>query len=201
MSAAREAQDEEEVVTQMKDREVLDGKSLRNAFSKFPTGVVAVCGFDGAEPVGMAVSAFMPVSLDPPLLSVCIQKSSSTWPRLARLDALGVSVLSRDQKGHAQRLASKEADRFAGVPITVRPSGAVVLEDTHAWFDCSIDAAHDAGDHYIVVLAIDDIWVEDAAEDPMVFFSSRFGGIRHQGGPPYPTFQFEAPFPASRPRS
>lgn len=176
----------------------LDGATLRSAFSKFPTGVVAVCTLDGDEPVGMAVSAFMPVSLEPALLSICIQKSSSTWPRLMRNARLGVSVLGREQKQHAQRLASKEADRFAEVPFGVTPSGAIFLEGAHAWFECSIDAVHDAGDHVIAVLQIHDLSVEHAAEDPMVFFGSRFRGIRHLGGKPDPAIQFEVQLPASR---
>ncbi|MDH2416117.1 flavin reductase family protein [Nocardioides sp. CER19] len=188
-------------MTQVQERESLDGRMLRNAFAKFPTGVVALCAHDGTEPVGMAVSAFMPVSLEPPLLSVCIQKSSSTWPRLRQCGSIGVSVLGREQKDHAQRLAAKEGDRFAGVEMTQLPSGAIVLGDTHAWFECRLDASHDAGDHIIVVLQILDLHVEQEAEDPMVFFGSAFRGIRHRGGPPITTPQFDPPIPPTRKRA
>ncbi|MET9080872.1 flavin reductase family protein [Streptomyces sp. NPDC004237] len=186
-------------MTQMQERAPLDGRTLRNAFGKFPTGVVAVCALDGEEPVGMAVSAFMPVSLEPPLLSVCIQKSSTTWPQLRRCGAIGVSVLSREQREHAQRLSSKDGDRFAGIGMLALPSGAVVLEDTHAWFVCEVDASHDAGDHDIVVLRILDLYVEDEADDPMVFFGSRFRGIRHLGGRPHPAYA-DTPIPATKKR-
>ncbi|GAA3446326.1 MULTISPECIES: flavin reductase family protein [Streptosporangiaceae] len=160
----------------------LDGRLLRTAFGKFPTGVVAVCAMHGTEPVGMAVSAFMPVSLDPPLLSVCIQLSSTTWPRLREAGVVGVSVLSRAQQAHAQRLASKEADRFAGLEVTRLPSGAVVVGGTHAWFECAIRESHQAGDHEIVVLEILRLQVESHADDPMVFFASGFRGLRHVQG-------------------
>jgi flavin reductase (DIM6/NTAB) family NADH-FMN oxidoreductase RutF len=186
-------------MTDTDDRPALDARALRDGFGKFPTGVVAVCARDAAgEPVGMAVSAFMPVSLDPPLLSICLQKTSSTWPRLAALPTVGVSVMSRDQKEHAQRLASKEGDRFAGIATAVLPSGAVVLDQSHAWFECEAQDTHDAGDHIIVVLRILQLSVENDAEDPMVFFGSRFRGIRHLGGKPEETLQFDMPIPPAR---
>lgn len=107
----------------------------------------------------------MPVSLDPPLLS-CIQNGSNTWPRLRECGAMGVSVLSREQKEYVQRLPSKEGDRFLGVGMQALPSGAVVLEETHAWFDCVLEAEHPAGDHTIVVLRILTLHVENGAEGP-----------------------------------
>ncbi|MFJ8531738.1 flavin reductase family protein [Streptomyces sp. NPDC093591] len=183
----------------MREHASLDGRTLRNAFGKFPTGVVAVCALDGEEPVGMAVSAFMPVSLEPPLLSVCIQQSSNTWPRLRRCGAIGISVLSREQREHAQRLSSKDGDRFAGIGMLALASGAVVLEDTHAWFECEIDASYDAGDHIIAVMRILDLCVEHEADDPMVFYGSRFRGIRHLGGQPHPAYA-DAPIPATKKR-
>ena len=177
----------------------IEARTLRDAFGKFPTGVVAVCSLsEAAEPVGMAVSAFMPVSVDPPLLSICIQKSSTTWPRLRESGAIGVSVLSRAQKGHAQRLSSKTGDRFVDIDMLALPSRAIVLEDAHAWFECGIEAEHDAGDHVIVVLRIHAISVEGDAEDPMVFFASRFRGIRPQGGQHQTTYQFDAPIPIKK---
>lgn len=157
----------------------LDDRLLRTAFGKFPTGVVAVCAMRGTEPVGMAVSAFMPVSLDPPLLSVCIQLASTTWPRLREGGVVGVSVLSRAQQSQARRLASKEGDRFAGLDITRLPSGAVVVGGTQAWFECAIRDSHEAGDHEIVLLEILRLGMESRADDPMVFFASGFRGLRH----------------------
>lgn len=60
---------------------------LRRAFGCFPTGVAAVCAVAETGPVGMAVSSFTSVSLEPPLLSVCMQNSSTTWPTLRRRPA------------------------------------------------------------------------------------------------------------------
>ena len=62
---------------------VTDSTALRQAFGHIPSGVVAVCGYTGSERIGMAVSTFVPVSLDPPLVAFCVQTTSTTWPRLS----------------------------------------------------------------------------------------------------------------------
>ena len=69
---------------------------LRQAFACFPSGVTAFCGLAGDKPEGMAASSFTSVSIDPPLVSVCVANSSTTWPRLADLPSLGLSVLASD---------------------------------------------------------------------------------------------------------
>lgn len=172
--------------------EVLDGRLLRDAYGQFPTGVVAVCATVDGENVGMAVSAFMPVSLVPPLISVCIQSSSTTWPVLSRAGAIGVSVLSRTQHGVAGQLAARGADRFAGLDLVATPEGAIFIADAQLWFDTRIDASHTAGDHEIVLLRVNSLTTHPGADDPMVFHGSKFRSLRHLrgAGPPDIDFSF-----------
>ncbi|OQS19008.1 oxidoreductase, partial [Nocardia donostiensis] len=68
--------------------EVPDGVGLRRAFAHFPSGVVAVCAEIDGQRYGIAVSTFVPVSLDPPLVSFCVQNTSATWQRLSQVDRL-----------------------------------------------------------------------------------------------------------------
>jgi len=130
----------------------------------------------------MAVSAFVPVSLEPPLIAICIQSSSSTWPQLRQADGLGVSVLSRNQQAVAQQLAAKGRDRFLDVDYVIAPSGAIVMSGAQVGFDCSIHDIVEAGDHDLVLLKIEQVTSERGAEDPMVFHASRFAGLRHSRG-------------------
>ena len=92
--------------------------ALRRAFSLFPTGVVAMCGrgVDG-EPVGMSVNSFSSVSLDPPLVSVCIARNSTTWPRLDTLPRIGLSILGADQERLSRQLSSRNGNRFENVTL------------------------------------------------------------------------------------
>jgi flavin reductase (DIM6/NTAB) family NADH-FMN oxidoreductase RutF len=154
--------------------ELLDLTELRRVYGCFPSGVAAVCAIDGnGVPDGMAVSSFTPVSLDPPLVSVCMQHTSTTWPRLRRAPHLGISVLAEGQEDLARSLAAKSGNRFAGVGWTATEDGAVLIEEAAAWLDCRVEADHTAGDHMIVLLRVLSLF-GDPARPPLVFHGSRF---------------------------
>jgi flavin reductase (DIM6/NTAB) family NADH-FMN oxidoreductase RutF len=103
----------------------LSPASLREAFGCFPIGVVAIAAEVDGDKVGLAASTFVPVSLNPPLVSFCIQNSSTTWPKLKDLPALGISVLGEAHNDAARTLAAKTGDRFAGMETESRTSGAL----------------------------------------------------------------------------
>ncbi|RHW28345.1 flavin reductase [Nocardioides immobilis] len=146
---------------------------LRQAFGCFPSGVTAVCAVGEEGPVGMAVSSFTSVSLAPPLLSVCVQSSSSTWPKLRESPRLGVSVLAEHQAVSGRRLSMKTGDRFAGMAWSASPEGALFVSGAAASFDCAIHAEVPAGDHTMVLLAVLGLQaMPDVA--PLVFHGSRF---------------------------
>ncbi|MFV8315346.1 flavin reductase family protein [Mycobacterium sp. 23] len=151
----------------------LDETALRRAFGCFPSGVVAVCALLDGVPIGMAASSFTAVSLDPPLVSVCIQHSSTTWPRLRERPYLGVSVLAEGHDAACISLSRKAGDRFAGVTWTERPGGAVVVHGSTAQLDCRLRDEIPAGDHLIALLEICSLQADPDAP-PLVFHGSRF---------------------------
>ncbi|WP_205873124.1 flavin reductase family protein [Mycobacterium camsae] len=151
----------------------LDGAELRRAFGCFPSGVVALCAMADGVPVGMAASSFTPVSLDPPLVSVCIQHDSTTWPRLRPLRYLGVSVLAEGHDDVCISLSRKTGDRFAEVAWTELPGGAVVVHGSSARLDCRLRDEIPAGDHFIALLEICSLHA-DPETSPLVFHGSRF---------------------------
>ena len=146
---------------------------LRKAFGCFPTGVAAVCAESADGPVGMAVSSFTSVSLDPPLLSVCMQNSSTTWPVLRQQPRLGLSVLAETQISAGQRLSKKTGDRFAETAWRTTEDGALFVLGAAAWFDCTIYAEIPAGDHTVVLLEICSLETQPELA-PLVFHASRF---------------------------
>lgn len=154
----------------------IDGAALRRAFAHFPSGVVAVCAYSGSERIGMAVSSFVPVSLDPPLVALCVQNSSTTWPRLAGLPRLGISVLSAAHDRTARTLAAKDGDRFVGIDTEAHPGGALFVAGCAVWIDASIEQQVPAGDHAIVVLRINELHstAEPLDTEPIVFHRSAF---------------------------
>ena len=152
---------------------VPDAASLRMAYGSFPSGVAAVCALRDGAPVGMVVSSFVAVSMQPPLVAVCVQHTSTTWPLLADRPRLGLSVLGSAHDRACRQIAAKTGDRFAGIDHTVTTEGAVLLHDAATWWDCSTHDVMAAGDHDVVLLRVEALQVHDGVA-PLVFHSSRF---------------------------
>ncbi|MFT3716012.1 MAG: flavin reductase family protein [Gordonia sp. (in: high G+C Gram-positive bacteria)] len=154
-----------------------DAGALKQAYSCFPSGVVAVCRRDGdGRPIGMSASAFTTVSLDPPLVSVCVREESATWPQLRDAPALGVSVFAADQAELCRRLAGPPAGRFDGVETIDEADGALFLADATAHLLCTRYAEYPAGDHSVVLLRIEALRSDPEAE-PLVFHASSFRAL------------------------
>jgi flavin reductase (DIM6/NTAB) family NADH-FMN oxidoreductase RutF len=159
----------------------LDHTLLRQAFSAFPSGVVAVAAEVDGVAVGMAASSFTSVSLSPALVSFCIAKVSSTWPVLRRADRLGVSVLAEHHDRVCRQLAGPAADRFAGLALQRTGEASVVLEDAVVGFETSIYNEIPAGDHTLVLLRLHAVGQGDAEGAPLVFHRSTFGRLAEKG--------------------
>lgn len=126
--------------------------ALRQAFGAFMTGVTVVTTTDEAGgPVGLTANAFASVSLDPPLLLVCISSRSLSLPEFQRSGGFAVNILSTAQKDLSQRFARPVEDRFEGVDWAPGPNGGPVLKDVCGWFDCRLHDQVEAGDHIIMI--------------------------------------------------
>ncbi|WP_256973300.1 flavin reductase family protein [Rhodococcus sp. NCIMB 12038] len=156
------------------EESALSPEVLRGAYGAFPSGVTALCAMGDDRAVGMAASSFTSVSLEPALVSVCVARSSTTWPVLRRARRLGVSVLSEAQDSAARALAAKDASRrFDNIDWESSSDGAIFVRGSALWLDCSVVEEVPAGDHEIVVLAIERLYAYPDIE-PIVFHSSRF---------------------------
>lgn len=150
-----------------------DAALLRQAFGCFPSGVTAFCAMKDGEPIGMAASSFTSVSLAPALVSVCVALTSTTWPKLADVDRLGLSVLSNEHGTVARALASKDGDRFGSVSWEATESDAVFVHGASLWLECTPYQRIVAGDHEIVVLEIASLAMNPDVT-PLVFHRSGF---------------------------
>ena len=151
----------------------IDPRVLRNAYGQFPSGVVAVCAAIDGVPVGMAVSSFTSVSLVPPLVSICVAASSTTWPLLRTRKGIGISVLGQAQGEAGRRLAARTSDRFRGLNLHVTGEDAVLIEGAAAWLGCRVEAEHPGGDHTLVLLRVTAFRTDPRAR-PLVFHRSSF---------------------------
>ncbi len=126
--------------------------SLREVMAEFPTGVTIVAGRRAGEPFGLTVNSLTSVSLDPPLVLVCIARSSASHDRLVSAGSFIVNMLSASQGELATRFAREPSEgRFEGVDWSPAPSGAPILSGGVAWLDCSTEKVLDGGDHSILV--------------------------------------------------
>lgn len=130
----------------------LDPRALRDAFGAFLTGVTVVTtrNAEGA-PIGFTANSFTSVSLDPPLLLVCLAKTSRNYETLTTAKIFGVNILAEDQKEISNTFARPVEDRFSAVKWADGPYGAPVFADVAAWFDCAMHEVVEAGDHVILV--------------------------------------------------
>ncbi|WP_427004870.1 flavin reductase [Pseudarthrobacter sp. H2] len=152
-----------------------DPMAFRNVLGHFPTGVVLITGIaDDGEPVGMIVGSFTSVSLDPPLVGFLPAVTSYTFKRLRTASSFCVNVLAADQEDVCRRFAGRTENKFDSVPWTVSPSGAPVLEGVVAYIDCTFESVDDAGDHHIVVGAVQELQVCRPVA-PLLFFQGGYG--------------------------
>ncbi|WP_026197736.1 flavin reductase family protein [Sciscionella marina] len=153
---------------------MLTKMAFRSTLGHFPSGVVAVTSRDAhGEPVGMAVSSFTSVSLEPPLVAFLPSKSSSTFPIIARRGTFCVNVLAVGQEDICRALAVPGGDKFTRVSWHPGSHDDPVLDGVVAWLGCTITSVHDAGDHDIVVGHVDDL-AADGSADPLLFFRSQY---------------------------
>jgi len=154
-----------------------DAAKFRQTLGHYPTGVCAITATQAdGTPVAMIVGSFTSVSLEPPLVAFFPDKSSSSWAKIAECSGFCVNVLADDQGDLCRTLASKDPDKFSGVPYRLSELGAPILDRTLAWVDCSFHAVHEAGDHFIVVGEVHALDLHHPGA-PLLFHKGSYGKV------------------------
>jgi flavin reductase (DIM6/NTAB) family NADH-FMN oxidoreductase RutF len=136
----------------------IDTAELRKAFGCFLTGVTVVTTLDESEqPRGFTANSFTSVSLEPPLVLVCLGNRAGSYPVFAATRSFAVNILSETQRGLSNRFASKQRDRFHDTPWRTASTGSPLLDDAVAWLDCRTHRHIDAGDHLILLGEVVDL--------------------------------------------
>lgn len=158
----------------------VDAVTFRHALGTFASGVtvVAVRDVDGTDH-GMTVSAFCSVSLEPPLVLVCIDHTATIAPHLAVATYLGISVLGGKQAALSRRFADPDADRFDGVPVVRGSTGVPLIGGAIAQLEGRIVARHPGGDHTIVVAEV--IAASATGDHPLVYFRGEYRAAPSDG--------------------
>jgi 3-hydroxy-9,10-secoandrosta-1,3,5(10)-triene-9,17-dione monooxygenase reductase component len=127
-------------------------REWRDAMGSFPSGVTIITSWRGTTPIGATANAFCSVSLDPPLLLVCLDLTNPTLGPIEQCGLFGVNMLGADDAHLAMRFGRKpEEGRFEGIAFRAADGGTPEFEAATVFIDCALAAAHEAGDHKVLV--------------------------------------------------
>ena len=162
----------------MRDLEPVSAATLRRVAGAFATGVTAITTLVDGEPHGCAANAVASVSLEPPLMLVCLARSSATHASLrnSRLFAINVLDQSEASRKICRRFATRSNAKFAGIAFEPGAAGAPILAEAMGWLECEVVDSHDSGDHTIFIGRV--LAADDAERLPLVFFRGRFASLR-----------------------
>lgn len=155
-----------------------DPAFFRSALGRFATGVTIITTQSPDEdqkPLGLTISSFNSVSLEPPLVSWTLSKKASALDQFERATRYTIHVLSAQQMHLARKFASgPQNERFDGVPITRTPNGTIMLDTTAsaAWFECYNLCRHEAGDHIIFIGQVERC--QRSFHQPLVYHAGDF---------------------------
>jgi len=135
---------------------MIDSETFRSVLGRFASGVTIVTARDdeGIDH-GMTVSAFCSLSLEPPLVLLCVAHDASMHDLLLRHPRFGISILSSNQEAYSRRFAAEESNRFDGMAYSRGESGVVLLEDALAHLECAAREHYDAGDHTVFIAEVE----------------------------------------------
>ena len=155
----------------------IDPDSFRSVLGRFASGITVVTTRDAdGRDVGMTVSAFCSVSLDPPLVQVCVDHAASLYAALVVSTRYGVSILAAEQEALSRRFATAESTRrFDGIGYRRGESGVLLLDDALAHLECRIVAAHDTGDHTMFVGEVESATARSAR--PLLYYRGGYAQL------------------------
>lgn len=156
---------------------IFDHRAFRRALSQFPTGVAVVTACTDADTaIGMTMSSFNSVSLDPPLVLFSVARSARSLPAMLAAKGYAVNVLSREQEALSNQFAKSLGDKWNDVKHSLGYAQSPLIHDALAHFECEPYAHHDGGDHVIFIGRV----VRFAAREdyePLVFFRGNYHNI------------------------
>jgi flavin reductase ActVB len=152
----------------------VDPADFRAAMSQFASGVTVVTTHDATgKPWGFTASAFSSLSLNPPLILVCLDRGADCCDAFESASTMAVSILAAGQDSIGMRFATRGADKFSGDTAPGRTTGLPVIDGALAHVECEIDARLDGGDHVILVGKV--VTASVAEKAPLLHYNRAFG--------------------------
>ena len=163
------------------DGEAITDQTLRKMRGLFASGVTVVTTAHEGQLRGVTVSAFASVSLNPPLVMVCLANESESKDWIAESGVFAVNILGDEQEFLSERFAARAPivnTRFDGVPYHTAITGSPILDGSVGWYDCRVEAMRDGGDHTIFIGRVEALGSGESSQQPLLYFANRYGRIR-----------------------
>lgn len=159
-------------------------RKMRDALGRFATGVTVVTGSDiEGHPVGVTISSFNAVSLEPPLIVWSLARQSKSLNCFAPGYAHNIHILTTQQQTLAEQFASSSLDKFNGLTYRLNTAGIALLPDCLACFECVTQSWYAGGDHMIIIAKVQRFDFESTAGHPLIFYRGQFAAIKNQAQP------------------
>ncbi len=154
----------------------VDADTFRSVLGRFASGVTVVTaiGLDGADE-GMTVSSFCSLSLEPPLVLICIDRTAAMFESLGRVSHFIAQILSESQEAIARRFSGPDPNRFDGIGYTRGPRDVVVLDDVLGFLVCRRVSSHREGDHCIYVGEVEEAISYEGR--PLLYYRSGYAQL------------------------
>lgn len=151
-----------------------DTLTLRKVLGRFATGVTIVTTMsEDKRPHGLTINSFTSVSLEPPLVLICIAKDAGTLPHFLGNEHFAINILAQDQTKISQKFATHNVDRFEGIEWQRGEFSAPLIDDALAYIECQRHETYEAGDHYIILGKVEKADFTDNKK-PLIYYSGQY---------------------------
>ena len=160
----------------------IGAEDFRHVLSHFASGVTVVTTWDkDARPTGLTVSAFASVSLQPPLVLICVDHQAQCYPALRASDRFAVNVLAAEHETVSRRFATSEPEKFGAVEYRPGPLGLPLLPEALAHLECRTVHAYPGGDHTIFVGQVESAQARPG--EPLLYFRGTYSWLHSMPTP------------------
>lgn len=160
---------------------MLGADDFRRVMGHFATGVTIVTAWDGERrPTGLTASSFTSVSLDPPLILVCVSQKAQSYPAIRAAGRFAVNILCMGQEAVSRRFATTAPgdEKFVGLEYRTGPFGLPIISEALAELECTVVSAYPGGDHTIFVAQVEAADCRgDVGKEPLLYFRGKYSRL------------------------
>ena len=158
---------------------MIDVREFRDALGCFATGITVITALDEMKaPVGLTANSFTSLSLDPPLVLFCVDRTIKSFQAMHQNRHFAVNILREDQQHLSRQFAKSGAEKWNGVTFESWETGCPIIDGCIANLECDVESLFEGGDHVIIVGKVRRMKFEkDASCKPLLYFRGKYGGV------------------------